>query len=93
MLKTENFAVRFEMGKRLRELALACSGVSELKPTVTALLQAVLIDTLPLVKDHEKRCEEYFTDVKRMIEGLALVDLESLQESFLNLIDSLAESI
>jgi hypothetical protein len=93
MLKTENYLVRFEMGKRLRELLIACSGDPDLKPTVTALLQAVLIDSLPLVKDHERRCEEYFTDIRRMIEGLALGDLESLQESFLKLIDSLAGSI
>lgn len=93
MLKTENYLVRFEVGKRLRELVIACSGDESLKPTVTALLQAVLIDTLPLVEDHERRCEEYFTDTRRMVEGLALEDLETLRDDFLSLIDTLAASI
>lgn len=38
MLKTENRPVRVEMGKRLKELLVACSGDPSLQPTVTALL-------------------------------------------------------
>lgn len=93
MLKTENYLVRFEVGRRLRELVIACSGNPALRPTVTALLQGVLIETLPLVKDHERRCEEYFADTRRMVEGLALSDLDSLKDTFLDLIETLAASI
>lgn len=59
MLKNENYQIRIEAGKQIRQILVNISGVAELQPTMTAILRAFLIEVVPTIKDTESRCTEY----------------------------------
>lgn len=60
MLQSENYLVRGESGRRIREMLHACSGEAALMPTMTVLLRVLIIKVLPVAASHERRCGQYF---------------------------------
>lgn len=60
VLQSENYLVRGEAGRRIREMLAGCSGEPALSPTITALLRVLLIKVLPAAPSHERRCAQYF---------------------------------
>ena len=89
MLKTENRPIRSDIGKLIKKLLMDCSGEPSLHPTVTSILQVLLIDTLPIAQDYHRRCEQYYENIKCIIECLKQEDLANLKGSLLQLIDNL----
>jgi hypothetical protein len=49
MLTTENFKVRDETGRQLKDIVVACSGNPLYSKTITAILKALLVDVLPTI--------------------------------------------
>ena len=55
MLTSENFKIRLETGKKIKEILQMCSGKPELGPTIVAVVKVLLVEILPLATSHERR--------------------------------------
>ena len=93
MLQSENYLVRGEAGRRIREMMTACSGQPALAPTMTALLHVLLIKVLPAAHEYERRSAQYFGHVQRVLEELSASDLAPLEQDLWQLAQSLAAGI
>jgi len=63
MLESENYLLRAEAGRRLREMITACSGEPALSQTLTALLKVLLVKGLEATHSQERRSTQYFLHV------------------------------
>ena len=53
----------------------------------------LLVEILPVVEEHEPRCEEYFDLVRRVIEELKVTDLAPLGQKIWELIQYLTNDV
>lgn len=93
VLQSENHLVRREAGTRIRAMLASCSGEPALRPTMTALLQVLLIKVLPETHRQERRCGQYFEQLQLALEELKVSDLAPLEQDLCQLAQSLAADV
>ena len=86
MFTTENFKIRTETGKGLRDILKKCTGQQSLRPTVVHILKVLIIEILPLAPTMEKRSYQLFDQTRRIMEDLSIADIEPLADDFWELI-------
>ena len=93
MLQSENYRLRAETARRLRGILVGCSGLEEAGDTLCTLLRIFLFDNLKYVQTDDKRCAQYFEQVRRLFTEIKVDDLKPLDEEIQGLIVQLAKEI
>ena len=86
MLTTENFKIRLETGKKLKEILQMCSNKPSLSSTIVFVLKVLLVEIVPLANNNERRSHQLFDQTRRIIEDLHVADFAPLEEDLWHLI-------
>lgn len=79
LLQSENYLIRALAATEIKALVTACSGHESLRPTLTRVLQMLLLRLLPEANTYARRSECLFSLIQKVVEGVTLEDLTPLE--------------